>query len=289
MESSTSSLWRQDADRLVAQLRSLKSVAVAYSGGVDSAVVAKAAQTALGEQAIAITATSPSVAEGELDAASAVARQIGIRHQVISTFEFEDARYRANPFDRCYFCKSELYTRLEAWLERFRSTPEQWATIVNGANADDLQDHRPGMRAAGEHQVISPLADCGFTKEQVRAVARGWQLPVAEKPAMPCLASRIAYGQQVTPERMQQIDRAEQWLRSRGYTDVRVRYHEGDLARIELSKSDLIHMLSSDDRESLVREFLRLGFRFVTLDLQGRQSGSLNTLVPVEQLERSTL
>ncbi len=279
----------QDADRLVARLRDLPSAAVAYSGGVDSAVVAHAAYLAQRDRAIAITAASPSVATGEIESAAEVARFIGIRHEVISTFEIDDPRYRANPFDRCYFCKSELYSRLREWLDRHRPSADHWTCIVNGANADDLQDHRPGLRAAGEHEVVSPLADCGLTKEQVRAVARGWQLAVADKPSMPCLASRIAYGQQVTPERMQQIDQAERWLRARGYRDVRVRYHEGDLARVEVPLHNLQRLVETDDREQLVRELRQLGFRFVTLDLQGRQSGSLNTLVPIEQMERNTL
>ena len=182
---------------------------MAFSGGVDSAVVAKAAQFALGDRAVAVTGASASLAEGELEAARQLAREIGIRHEVLATGEFNDPNYTANPANRCYFCKTELYEQIEPLAQKART-----GVIVNGANLDDAGDWRPGTAAAGEHQVRSPLAECGFTKADVRALAAKWQLSVSDKPASPCLSSRVAYGEEVTPERLQMIDCAEQLLRS---------------------------------------------------------------------------
>jgi len=244
-------------------------------------VVAKAAQLALGEQAIAVTAHSPSLAEGELDQARELARLIGIRHEVIETNEFANPDYVRNAPDRCYHCKSELYTRLDGLAEQFGV-----AVAVNGANADDLQDYRPGMRAAGEHQVLSPLAECGITKAEVRLLAAEWGLPVWDKPATPCLSSRIAYGEAVTPERLKMIDRAEQYLRRLGLRTVRVRYHQGDLARLEVPLEAAAQLCEPETRAALVAELKQLGFKFVTLDLEGFRSGSLNTLVPLAVLEK---
>ena len=244
-------------------------------------MVAKAAQLALGEQAIAVTAHSPSLAEGELDQARELARLIGIRHEVIETNEFANPDYVRNAPDRCYHCKSELYTRLDGLAEQFGV-----AVAVNGANADDLQDYRPGMRAAGEHQVLSPLAECGITKAEVRLLAAEWGLPVWDKPATPCLSSRIAYGEAVTPERLKMIDRAEQYLRRLGLRTVRVRYHQGDLARLEVPLEAAAQLCEPETRAALVAELKQLGFKFVTLDLEGFRSGSLNTLVPLAVLEK---
>lgn len=268
---------------LLQQLRSYESCAVAFSAGVDSTVLAKAAQLALGDQAVAVTAVSPSLASGELEQARELAELIGIRHVVIPTRELDRAGYAANDFDRCYHCKSELYDQLDQWVEtlgvRF---------VVNGANLDDLGDHRPGLRAAQERRVASPLADCGFTKQDVRALAAEWRLPVWDKPAMPCLSSRIAYGEPVTPEKLRMIDQAELWLRNHGFPVVRVRYHKGDVARIEVEAADLERLCHPALRTPLVTHLESLGFKFVTVDLQGFRSGSLNTLVPVDQLERSS-
>lgn len=272
-----------DAKRglLLQQLRELRGCVVAFSGGVDSAVVAKAAMLALGDRAVAVTAVSPSLASGELQLARQIAQQIGIRHDEIETREMENPAYVLNHFDRCFHCKTELYSLMETDLSRWNAS-----IIVNGANLDDLGDHRPGMRAAGDHRVASPLADCGFTKEDVRRLARDWDLPVADKPATPCLSSRIAYGEQVTVARLERIDQAEQWLRSNGFADVRVRLHGGELARLEVNENQLDDVCREPMRSELTREFVALGFKFVTVDLQGRRSGSLNTLVPIEELER---
>ncbi len=201
-------------------------VAVAFSGGIDSTVVAQAARIALGDEALAVTAVSESLAAGELEEAEALARRIGIRHRVIRTEEFADPNYLRNHTDRCYFCKSELYGRLEGLLGSLEAD-----LIVSGANADDLGDHRPGMRAAGEHGVRHPLLECGLNKATVRALARAWDLPTHDKPATPCLSSRIAYGEAVTPERVAMIDQAEHWIRPQGFRLAPVQYPKGDLAR----------------------------------------------------------
>lgn len=268
-------------DRLLDLLRSFGSCAVAFSAGVDSTVVAKAAQLALGDQAVAITGSSPSLADGELAEASRLARLIGIRHEVIATGELDNPHYRQNAPDRCFHCKNELYTQMDQWAERLG-----FRVMVNGANADDLQDYRPGTEAARQHAVRSPLAECGIGKQQVRQLAEAWQLPVWNKPATPCLSSRVAYGQQVTPERLAMIDRAEQWLRARGLQGVRVRIHEGELARIELPVNSIEQICRPDVRLELVEQLRDLGFKFVTLDLEGFRSGSLNTLLPVEALTK---
>ncbi len=257
-------------------LKKLGSCAVAFSGGVDSAVVAKAAAMALGDAAVAVTGTSASLAEGELESAEQIAQMIGIRHVVIGTDELSRPEYLRNAPDRCYHCKTELYTQLEGLLPKLGVQ-----AIVNGANADDLGDYRPGMQAASEHRIHSPLAECGITKAEVRELAAGWGLPVWDKPATPCLSSRIAYGEEVTPERLAMIDRAEQFLRTRGLANLRVRYHRGDLARIEVPVNELQRLCDAELRRELTAELRRLGFKFVTLDLEGFRSGSLNQLVQI--------
>ncbi len=265
--------------QLLDLLRTYSSCAVAFSAGVDSSVVAKAAALALGDRAVAVTGVSPSLADGELEEARRMAQLIGIRHLEIPTDEMSQPRYAENAPDRCYHCKTELYLQIKDLQTRL-----QVDVIVNGANADDLSDYRPGMRAAREQQVRSPLAECGLTKNDVRALARQWDLPIWNKPATPCLSSRIAYGEQVTVERLTMIDRAEQFLRQRGFATVRVRYHTGDLARIEVPLPELPRLLHEDLRAAVTEYFRQLGFKFVTLDVQGFRSGSLNVLVPVEQL-----
>ena len=189
----------------------------------------------------------------------------------------------ANAPDRCYHCKTELYGH----VERVAADLGLSATIANGANADDRGDHRPGMRAADEHSVRSPLLGCGLTKADVRTLARHWGLPVWDKPAAPCLASRIAYGQEVTPERLRMIDAAEQRLRSLGLRELRVRYHEGDLARIEVPADAITTLADPAVREPLLADLQALGFKRVTLDLAGFESGNLNTLVPIQSLQRT--
>jgi uncharacterized protein len=273
----------QSAQRtqLLETLRSYGRVAIAFSGGIDSTVVAQAAHEALGDAAVAVTAISASLAAGELEETQVLARQIGIYHRVIYTEEFTDPNYVRNDSDRCYFCKSELYGRLQGMLGELGVN-----VIASGANLDDMRDYRPGLRAADEHGIRHPLQECRLTKVDVRALARSWGLPTWDKPATPCLSSRIAYGEQVTPERVRMIDQAEQWLRRRGLYVLRVRYHKGDLARIEVSLDDLPQFVNLALRSELIAAFHALGFKFITLDLEGFRSGSLNSVIPVENLLR---
>jgi pyridinium-3,5-biscarboxylic acid mononucleotide sulfurtransferase len=268
--------------QLLALMRSFRTCAVAFSAGVDSAVVAKAAALTLGAQAVAVTGVSASLAEGELEQARNMARLIGIRHVEISTKELALPQYVSNAPDRCYHCKTELYLNMKD-LQRTLAVD----VIVNGANADDLSDYRPGTRAATEQAVRSPLAECGLTKNEVRLLAREWDLPVWNKPATPCLSSRVAYGEEVTVDRLSMIDRAEQFLRAHEFPTVRVRYHKGDLARIEVPVEDLPRLADGALRSQLTAYLQELGFKFITLDLLGFRSGSLNVLVPVEQLRSS--
>ncbi len=270
----------QKRDHLLEILSGYGRVAVAFSAGVDSTVVAHAAQLACGQDAVAVTAVSLSLAAGEKEEAEQLAARIGIRHLVISTQEFSDPNYLKNPVNRCYFCKTELYSRL------IEIAPTLGVNVlVNGANLDDRGDYRPGMQAASEFQVRSPLIEAEFTKEDVRELARHWNLPVWDKPATPCLSSRIAYGVEVTPERVRRIDQAEQFLKQLlGVRELRVRCEANDLARIEVPLDALPALLAADVREQVQVEFRRLGFRFVTLDLEGFRSGSMNSVISAETL-----
>jgi uncharacterized protein len=264
-------------ERLLEILRSLESVAVAFSGGIDSTVVAKAAQLALGDRAVAVTADSPSVPRSELEDARRLAEQIGIRHRIIPTQEFEDPDYVRNDGTRCYYCKSELYSRIETFLPELGV-----ATLCSGANLDDRGDYRPGLKAAAEHAVRHPLQGAGCTKADVRALARAWELPTWDKPASPCLSSRLAPGVEVTPERTGRVEAAEVYLKELGYRECRVRLHEGELARIEVPAGELLRLADPAIRDGLVRKLKELGFQYVTLDLEGFRSGSLNALVSLE-------
>jgi uncharacterized protein len=264
-------------DRLLDILRAMGRVAVAFSGGIDSTVVAQAAYLALGDRAVAVTADSPSVPRAEVEEAVELARRIGIRHCVVQTEEFSDADYIRNDGTRCYYCKSELYTRIEALL------PELQAEVIcSGANLDDLGDYRPGLTAAAEHAVRHPLQEAGMSKADVRALARSWDLPTWDKPASPCLSSRLAPGVEVTRERTARVEAAEAYLKGLGLRELRVRLHEGELARIEVPAAELPRLAEPAVREALARRLKELGFRFVTLDLEGFRSGSLNTLVSLE-------
>ena len=264
-------------ETVVSFISQLDSCAVALSAGVDSAVVAKAAFLALNDRAIAVTAQSPSLASGELEQARQLAELIGIEHQVLQTTEFSNPNYIQNQSDRCYHCKSELYGQMKSLTLSLDGQ-----TLLNGTNTDDLRDYRPGLQAATENKVLSPLAECGINKASVRAIARHWNLPVWDKPASPCLSSRVAYGEEVTPERLQMIDQAEQYLRQQGFEPVRVRYHRGDLARVEVPSKYIEQFTAKETREKLERHLQQLGFQFVTIDLAGFKSGSLNQLLQIE-------
>jgi uncharacterized protein len=270
-------------DRLLEILRSLESVAVAFSGGIDSTVVAQAAYLALGDRALTITADSASVPRREIEDAVQLARRIGIAHRLLKTEEFDDPDYVKNDGTRCYFCKSELYGQIEKLL------PDLGVKVIcSGANLDDQGDYRPGLLAAAEHAVRHPLQEAGFTKADVRALARAWDLPTWDKPASPCLSSRLAPGVEVTRERTARVENAEVLLRSLGLRDCRVRLHEGELARIEVPADELARLAQPEVREVLVARLKEMGFRFVTLDLEGFRSGSLNALVNLEIRSRFT-
>jgi pyridinium-3,5-biscarboxylic acid mononucleotide sulfurtransferase len=268
---------RTKRDRLLEILRELRKVAVAFSGGVDSTVVAKAAYLALGENALAVTADSASVPRSEIADAERLARTIGIRHLLMKTTEFEDADYVRNDGARCYFCKDELYTRMEDLLPGCGMD-----VICSGANLDDLGDYRPGLKAAAEHKVRHPLQEANLSKAEVRRLAEHWALPNWDKPASPCLSSRLAPGVTVTPERTGRVEAAEAYLKTLGLRECRVRLHEGELARIEVPAAELVRLAHPEVREAIVAVFTELGFRFVTLDLEGFRSGSLNVLVSLE-------
>jgi uncharacterized protein len=270
-----------NAERLLAAIAPLGPCLVAYSGGVDSAVVASAAHLALGDRVTAVTGVSASLAAGELEVAQRIAAAIGIRHETLATDELANADYLRNAPDRCFHCKTELYEQLRGEAKR-----RGGATILNGANADDLGDFRPGLQAASNYEVRSPLAECGLTKEDVRALARYWGIEVWDKPATPCLSSRIAYGVSVTPERLARIDAAEQALRALGLGVIRVRLHENDLARLEVPLDAIARLCEPAVRGPLVAQLRELGFRYITLDLEGFRSGSFKQLVAVGELTR---
>ena len=268
------------AQSLVDRLRSYGSVAVAFSGGVDSAVVANAAFIALGDRAAAVTAISPSLAASELEIARREALLIGIRHVELQTQEFNRPEYRRNAGDRCFFCKDTLYE-----LTRSRLHELGVETIANGANTDDMGDHRPGMQAAVDHRVRSPLIEEGLNKAAVRELARHWNLSVAEKPASPCLSSRIAYGVEVTEERVLRVEQAEAILKAAtGLQELRVRHEANELARIEVPVDQVSRLLETDLRAKITKELHSLGFRFVTVDLDGFRSGSMNSARPLVEL-----
>lgn len=281
MERSEGSAVADWADRLVETIRGYGRVAVAFSGGVDSTVVAKAAQMAVHERAVAVTGRSASLASGELEQAQRLAALIGIRHIVLDTEEIANPAYVRNDGTRCYFCKSELYDRM---LQS--QTQLGFDVIASGANLDDLGDYRPGLRAAAERAVRHPLQEARLTKPMVRELAGYWGLPNWDKPAAPCLSSRLAIGVAVTPERLQRIDRAEQILHRLGIVECRVRYHDGDHGRIEVLPADLPKLVEPQVRTQLVHELHALGFKFVSLDLEGFRSGALNVLVPAEMLSK---
>lgn len=268
-------------EQLVAHLAQLPSCMVAYSGGVDSAVVAKAAYVALGSRAIAVTGLSASLASGELETAKRIAASVGIHHETVETDEFSQAGYLENRPNRCWHCKTELYQQMRVFGEQLGIKH-----IVNGANADDAGDFRPGMKAATEHEVGSPLLECGIHKEDVRQIAKAWNLEVWDKPAMPCLSSRIVYGLNVTPQRLARVDAAERLLRELKLSHCRVRHHHDDLARIEVSVDDLTTLCEPSIRKTIVEHFRELGFQYVTFDLEGFRSGSFQQLVSSEELTR---
>lgn len=256
--------------RLLEQIAALPTLIVAYSGGVDSAYLAYAAHQALGTRALAVTALSESFSARDREMAENCVRQFGIPHEFIATSEIDDPNYRANNPNRCYFCKSELFAK----LDELAST-RGFAAVAYGVNVDDQGDWRPGQRAAREHAVLTPLLDAGLTKAEIRELSRRAGLPVWDRPASACLASRIAYGLEVTPERLAVIEKGEDALRALGFRQFRVRHH-GNLARIEISPDELPLALNNEMALKLAAALKPLGFAYVTLDLEGYRRGSLN-------------
>ncbi len=258
-------------DQLKALLRSCGRTLVAYSGGVDSVFLAKVTHEALGDDALAVIADSPSLPRRELDEALAIARQFGFPVRVIKTNEMADANYTGNPTNRCYFCKSELFEELTKIAKA-----EGWQTIVYGENASDVGDYRPGAQAAKEYQVRAPLKELGFAKAEIRQLSAQLGLPTADKPQMACLSSRIPHGEPVTEEALAMIEAAENVLRDAGFYDVRVRHHK-NIARIEVGADELPQLVGM--RDAVAKELKRIGYMYVTLDLQGYRRGSTNEVV----------
>ena len=265
-------------EQLLANLRSLGPVLVAYSGGTDSAYLAWAAKQALGDGAVAVTADSPSVPRSHMRDASDLTRDFGIRHVIIETHEFENPEYAANNSDRCFHCKDELFRAMEQLAGRFAGQ-----TIIYGVNADDLGDYRPGQQAAKLHQVKAPLVEAGLTKAEIRELSRLAGLPTWDRPAAACLSSRVAYGTPVTVENIQQVETAEESLRALGFRQFRVRYHSSELVRVEIARDELTRAFSLEMFDQISQRLKRLGFQYVTLDLDGYRQGSMNEVLSDER------
>jgi uncharacterized protein len=265
---------------LEAQLSGLGSLMVAYSGGVDSAFLAATAYRVMGDRMLAVLADSPSLARRDMEQAGAFARSIGMPLRVILTEELDKPEYQRNDASRCFHCKTELFEGMQTLGAELGFT-----YIAYGMNADDTRDFRPGQRAAQEHEVLAPLADAGLTKEEVRALAKAAGYAFWDRPAAPCLSSRVEYGRTVTREVLEQIERAEDSMRQLGFREFRVRHH-GDLARVEIARAEMPRALTMETLDALTAELRRAGYKYVTLDCAGFRSGSMNAILPAEVLLR---
>jgi pyridinium-3,5-biscarboxylic acid mononucleotide sulfurtransferase len=259
--------------QLEAIFREMDQALVAYSGGIDSTLMAHVAHRVLGDRALAVTAISPSLLPDDLEDAKIQALEMGVMHRLIETHEMDNPNYTSNPINRCYFCKSELYDTLKPLAQEWG-----YSYIVDGVNADDLQDYRPGIQAAKERGTRSPLAEVGITKLEVRELARSLGLPWWNKPAQPCLSSRFPYGEAITVEKLRRVSQAERYLRTLGWQTLRVR-SEGEVARIELPAEQIPVFVAQTNLEGLVQQFQSYGFVYVTLDLEGFRSGKLNQVL----------
>ena len=266
-------------DRMRAIFAPMRSLIVAFSGGVDSTLVLKVAHDTLGDRMLALTTTSPTMPDEDRDSALAMARLLGARHLVVESNELEIPGYAANPLNRCYLCKHNLFTVCEAKAAEFGIDE-----IVDGLNLDDLHDYRPGMQAASEKRVRHPLVEAEMSKAEVREVSRSMGLPTWDRPASPCLSSRFPYGTVITPEALAKVAAGEKLLHSMGFAIARVRYH-GEVARLELEQSRIAQIFEPALRDTVEREFKKIGFRFVAIDLKGFRSGSLNEGLTADGVE----
>ena len=267
----------QKEERLAEILRELESVVVGFSGGVDSAYLAYMANRVLGKKALCVTAISPSYPEFQKKETARFVEQFDLNHLEIESEELDNPAYRENAPNRCYFCKSELFTKLEAL-----AVARNYHAVIDGTNHDDLGDYRPGRTAAKEHQVRSPLLEAEMTKVNIRELSRKAGLPTWDKPALPCLSSRFPYGTSISAEKLSIVDKGETVLRDFGFRIFRVRYHE-ELVRLEFSPEELPKALNVTMAAILAARFKALGFKYVTIDLEGYRSGSLNEVLPIHQ------